>query len=346
MNDIAYSIKNQTYHSDFKYLVSPTEFKTLQESILNGNLSSWSITDLFDNASDYLISYTYYPIKLDLFLNYTAQAKFIIGKVYLDSGQENRFNRIDSTNNFVYWFVSPTITRTHNNFLDYEPYTKKTLYCPFFEPIDLPLNMVYGKNVYGELSLDIRTGNLTLVVYTYSGNEYMVIATRKCKIGIDLPMGKTNREDITRNNLLQSISLVGSAAAIGVGAAMGNAPSIVGGVALATRSTTQLIANNVEHLKSYKGADGNSSMLNIDTDIKIYTETVKGTTAIDTHLVGKPLRQYMDFSNLTGFTKASNITLGTPITSYGKPVIMDDEMTELNTLLESGIWLNFNDYIS
>ena len=249
MDSTTYGIYSQLLPTDWKYAMTGGKFINLIGDILNGTITSWWETGLFQVNSDYILSATYYPIVITPFVTLNAVSNNItIGKTTKsDASYENQLITVTKPNVNLF---NTTVTRTYNNFLDYEPYTKFTLYVPYFEPIVIPTDMIYKGQLSGWLNLDLRTGMLTLSVTINASGVQLLVDTKSCKIGIDLPMGRTNKETVDRNNLLQSIGILGSLATTTIGVASGN-PIVTGGsVGLVTKTATSLMENNTLRMES------------------------------------------------------------------------------------------------
>ena len=180
------------------------------------------------------------------------------------------------------------------------------------------------------MSLDTHTGRATFYIYADS----VLIESRTCQIAINLPWGKSNEQEQQRNNLLQLISSIGSVISTGVGVGTGNPTAVVGGVALATKTITTAIQNNVDILTGYNGGNGGRDGLCCDKTIKLIIQRPKNPTIPDGSLKGYPLMENYPLDSLTGYTEIGNIHFH----PFGYD-IYDDEMNEIIDLLRSGVVL-------
>lgn len=330
MDDTNYGIHSMGWASERKYAMTGQDFSKFIADVLNGTIHSWSLSGLFQNDNDYLISYRYYPIDLDKFVNYgTYSTSFDVGQI---SVSYNNYP-INTEKNYIKWFET-TISREFGNFLDFEPYTKITLYCPYFESVQIPATkLVYGNTITGYLSLDLRGGYLSLFVYCNN----VLLAMRRCKIAIDIPMGKSNEQEQQRNNILQAIGLTSGLISTGTGIATGNPLAVVGGVSIASHEVMKAIANNVDRLVSYTGSNGATDGLCVDKTIRIVKErpiTTESQSGGYAHSYGLPLNRVMSLSSLTGFTRIGEIHF-----NPSNEEIYDDEVSEIVDLLQSGVIL-------
>lgn len=331
---------NRTYgiYSNFPfewaYAFNGANFMKLTADIMNGTITDWWRSNVLQNNSDYFVSFRYYPIKLDQLTNLgTASATLYVGKTYAN-GYDNK--RVTSVNANLKLFEL-SISRSFNNFLDYEPYTKFSLFVPFFETIDIPTQLAYRGTIYGYVSLDIKNGYLSLWVYTQktTGSNPLLqtlIAHRRTKIAIDIPLGTTNAEEIQRNNLLQAISIIGNIASVGVGVGTANPMVVSMGATLLSKNTSQAISNNVFRLTGYKGSDGSTDGLTVDKGVHLIKETVQSVKYPNVTVFGKPCKRWLSLNILTGFVQISRMNFD----PMSEP-IMDDEIKEIDELLRSGV---------
>ena len=76
------------------------------------------------------------------------------------------------------------IPRNFNNFLDYEPYTKMTLYLPYYGSIELPPSLFVGHNILVDSLLDLLSGRVTYLIYC----DYIQYTSVSCNCRIEIPV--------------------------------------------------------------------------------------------------------------------------------------------------------------
>lgn len=315
------------YHGCKAYYV-PSYPDGLMGDIINGTITNYAIADFLQSNSDYITGLKFFPLDIERFMIGEQTAYPIIGK-----------NTITTYNDFKDWttwdsylkIVEFTIARTFNNFLDYAPYTKIQLYFPFFELIELEPYLVYGFTIRCLLSLDIYTGVLSLQVERDDG---LILYHGNNTVAIEIPIGKTNAEEIKRNNVLHSISLLGSALNIGVGAVTGNPISTSAGISTATKGITSAMASNVNRLSSYSGANGTRNEIVCDKRIRVIKEIPTQISRPSSELKGKPCYYNDTLDNIHGYTEIGEIHFN----PFGHE-IYDDEINEIVELLHSGVIL-------
>ena len=106
------------------------------------------------------------------------------------------------------------------------------------------------------------------------------------------------------------------------------------GVALAGKTVMNALNDNVDRLTSYEGSQGDATMMAINKDIVGVYEIPHEVVLPNAHLVGRPCRQTLALSGLTGFTKVGEIHFD----PQGEN-IFQDEMDEIVNLLHAGVVL-------
>lgn len=325
MNNIEMEINTKLTSNQFTYIATFQDADLFLSDLIRGGVQSYATSDFLQNDSDYISNAIYYPVVIEQFFDNKIASTIRIGKVTTAYSGE-----LVSENHAVKVLTNGKASRIHNNFLDFEPYTKHTLAFPFFEPLNIPcFNMYKGIDIY--LAIDFTNGHATL--YVCDNTSGKIIVTSETTIGIQLPIGAGNGQEQQRNKILQAISLVGAGAGALVGAVSGNPVTMGGAIALGTNVLKQALQNNVDTY-SGKGSSGNRDSVFQNLEIGLYTETVKGVTIPNAHEVGRPLNATRLLNNLTGFTQVGNIHFN-PL-GYD---IFNDEINEIVTLLQTGVIL-------
>lgn len=337
MDNRRYSlIVSDALHSENIYFTQGIEQFIMD--YVHGTIKDYSISNFFNKNSDYVTSVKYIPLDIKKFtMDGTLQptAQILLGKNAITN--YNNFYELQSsaiTSSLLpkIQFFTLTIPRNHNNFLDFNPYTRIRLYVPYFEMIELNPELVYNKSITAYVSLDVFTGMFTL--YIERDEDKLLIETRTVNVGIDISLGRTNAEEISRNNTLRAISTIGSLIGTGVGVASGNPLITAGGIGALTKNVTGALSDNIHNLKSYKGGSGDRTELVCDKNVKLIVETVKNVKEINTFLKGLPSHFNDQLSNVTGYTEIGEIHF-----HPSDELINDDEITEIIELLRSGIIL-------
>lgn len=309
-----------------------TELEHFLDDYVSGTVSSFKVSEFFRSTSDYVTDLFFLPVDLSKWGTINTDYVYIGNHQYTDYACKHFMSDIYASSIQLFSF---TVTRQFNNFLDYAPYTRIKLYVPYFEMIELNPLKVYGNTVKGYVSIDVRTGKFVLYVYIDDGNgNSYLIESKETNIAIRVGIGFTNQQDIMRNNVLNSISLIGSGVNLAMGVATENPISASAGIGMITKTATQILQSNVEHLKSYKGANGNFTELSVDKNIVLIIERPQDVTYPNYSLKGGVCRQNLSLSTVTGYTEIGEIHFN----PNGED-IYDDEIAEIEQLLRDGVVL-------
>ena len=331
MDDVKYRVYNQQI-GEWRYLIDQSVAYSFTSDLIKGTLTNYYVDGLFQQFSDYVVSLVYYPVDITKFANLGAvQTTMTLGKQNI-----NYSNQPVTSQKASVLIAEFDLTRYFNNFLDFSPYTRYTLHVPFFDEIILP---VYKESFTGTyyiyMSMDLTSGSATLYIEFEDSNQVTyVVDTKTAQIGIHVAIGKSNKEEQTRNNILQALSMIGSAVGLYMGVSSGNPLVTAGSVGLLTKNVTSAINNNVDRLTSYKASSGNRSSLSIDKTIYLSIERPSRVYDISPMLKGKPYKQNQLLSFLSGYTEIGKINFN----PNGKD-IYDDEINEIIDILRTGVIL-------
>lgn len=307
------------------------DFATVSEflrKILDGTVTNFSLASFFQQDSDYITAIRFFPIDVAKFIGGSVTANnVVIGKELAPT--TNSVKQVVNWKNYIQIF-SLTISRTFSNFLDFEPYTRIKLSIPYFGFVDIPTEYAYSGTLNGYVAVDFSSGKATLYIYLSS----TLVTSKTVQLSIDVPMGKTNAEEQERNKVLHGIQAGISGGIIALGVSAGN-PLITGaGIAKAGQVVTNAFNDSLIRLTSYDGGDGNTSSLAVDKSVRRIVERPQQVVYPDAHLVGKPCRQTLALSGLTGFTKVGDIHF-----EPNGEGIYQDEIAEIVDLLHKGVIL-------
>lgn len=333
MDNTVYLV-NGTLPSRYHTCVDASTVSEFLRSVLNGTVTQFSLNSFFQQDSDYIAGVKFFPIDTDKFIGSSVSQNTIVVGSKLAS-------TTNSVKSVVYWknyvqLFSLSIARTYDNFLDFEPYTRIKLSIPYFGFIDIPTEYAYTGYLNGYVSIDFSSGKSMFYLYwgATSATTTTLVTTKTVQLSIDVPLGKTNAEEQNRNKVLHGIQAGISGGIIALGVSAGN-PLITGaGIAKAGQIVTNAFNDSLIRLTSYDGGDGNSSSLAVDKSVRRIVERPQQVVYPDAHLVGKPCRQTLALSGLTGFTKVGDIHFE----PNGEP-IYQDEMDEIVDLLHKGVIL-------
>ncbi len=319
--------------SEFSYLLDWSQSWTILDNLIKGTLTGYDVSGFFQSNSDYVTNLRYYPFEVSKICNDVLQSTT---GLHLGKASFTQFTpyiiRNQSSAPVKKWFEF-SLSRYFNNFLDFAPYTKVKLMVPFFDSFDLPLEICYTQTkIEGYLTLDVKTGLMRFSLFTGGG---LFLFDKTIKIGIDIPLGKSNAEEIQRNNVLQAISFGGSLFGLGLGVASGNPLITAGSAGLLTKNIAQAMNNNVDRLSSYQSNSGDNTSLSCDKDIRLLIERPKDVRFPDIAIKGRVCRRKTTLDNL----KNNYTEIGDIIFNPSNEVIYDDEISEIVDLLKSGVIL-------
>ena len=325
MDSTLYAI-NQQIPSRIQSCVSYYGMREFLNKVLSGNISGFSLGSFFQQDSDYISSVSFFPVNPTLFVE-SSETDHNVKIGSQTAVLTENVKRVTMWKNSVKLFET-TITRYFNNFLDFAPYTKLKLCVPYFGFIDIPMEYAYKGKIEGHVAVDFSSGKGTL--YLYQGS--ILLTTKTAQLSISVPLGKTNAEEQQRNKVLHAIQ---GAMGLGMIALSGGNPLMAGaGVALAGKTMMNALNDNVDRLTSYEGSQGDATMMAINKDIVGVYEIPHEVVLPNAHLVGRPCRQTLALSGLTGFTKVGEIHFD----PQGEN-IFQDEMDEIVNLLHAGVVL-------
>jgi len=215
------------------YVMSFDKFRGFCEYVCQANVFN-DIKWLFQNPTENLINAMILPF--DIISNYselyvTSASDMYIGHTLIDYhafGDEHEIiYRINA--NYPCRIFAGGIKFTPFNeykFLSYEPYSNMQIYLPYYGFTDFDVNLF---NTDGELSIyvyyvvDVTTGKATVML---TNELYTVGRTNPLKIidvdiGMPVPLGYSNKSDISRNLLFTGIKAAVDVLSLGATAAVG-----------------------------------------------------------------------------------------------------------------------------
>lgn len=202
-------------------------------------------------------------------------------------------------------------------YLDYEPYTKYSVYLPFIGYRTISADDVMGKWVHLSYDIDLLSG--ACVAKLVAGNTLLYQWAGSC--AMQLPINASNWNSV----ISSTISTVGSmATAIASGGAA--APLISGSLASAGTLATQMKPN----IERAGGVGGAAAFLSGRRAYMIRTYPELVNPGNQPHYIGYPSFITKSLSSLSGYNIVEEVHLeGIPAT--------ETELEEINTLLREGV---------
>ena len=304
-----------------------TLYASFINQIIGGTVTNYAIANFFQQDSDFIVRTMYYPVKTDLFVKNEYVSH------YLTIGTKVASFGTDDTKEIVKWYNSIelfniSVSRYFNNFLDFSPYTKITLFIPYFPEINLTPEEIYGRYIKCYISLDFSSGKATVYVYSNASStapDSVLLDTKTAQIGIDIPLGKTNAEEQQRNKVLNGIDATIGFGGLALGGMSGSGLVTAGGLGMIGKTIKNELNNNITRLTSYTGGTGNHDMLAVVKQPMLIIQRPQNVKYPDLHLKGKPCRKNLPLSSVTGYTEIGEIHFNP--SGYE---IYDDEIEEIS----------------
>lgn len=275
----------------------------LSKYLTSGAMEQW--TTIFQDVGEYIISCKFFPFDATKLAIETIHETNITigghqtgtfgGGYNLGGTKMNRFNNIVT-------IATISFPRHFNDFRDYAPYTKINIFLPYISFVELPVNEVMGKTgIEIKYSFDLIDGSVQ--AFIMDGLRIIKI-TDKVNISLELPLNQKNNSERIRNLFLGSMSLLKGGIDMNVGNVKNASTEI-------SKSGSSFLGALTERFT--KGSlSGGWQTLNSPTSVYVVYERVAWVDIdIDkfAHAYGRPLNKSRILSDLSGFTKVSEIHL-------------------------------------
>lgn len=220
---------------------------------------------------------------------------------------------------------SVSVTEYYGNYLDYNPYTRITLFLPFVGEVQLDPDEVMGQSVSVDYYVDCLTG--AFVAFVSITDKILAQYQGNCSTQIP-----TTAADYTAVN---SALLSAATAAVGLGVtvATGGAAATLAAAGTAASSAVGVMQSKVNH--SHSGALGGAAgFLGSQTPYLLIHRARQSVPPDANAFKGYPCNGTFKLSDLRecGFTKVHDIILD----NFG---YSDAEMSELRQILADGVFL-------
>ena len=225
-------------------------------------------------------------------------------------------------------------------YLDYDPYTKCSIYLPYIGTHAISVDDVMGKPVHIKYHIDILSGACT--AFIKCGQSVMYEFIGQCSSSI--PITGDNWTNVI-NGVLSIAGSVGtmiatgglSSAAMGAGAAAAIAP--IEGLGITPNATPNRIASMAQDVMAMKpqveksGAmSGTGGMLAVQTPYMILERPRQAVPRYQNDFLGYPSFIFSRIGDLSGYTEMESVHLEA-IPCYG------NERAEIQQFLEGGVIL-------
>lgn len=361
------------------YLItSKNAFLQFAKGILNP--SFWdSVSAMFTNKGEYIygIKGINFNIKSTTNLPWTGTSSISLGgKSVTDLDSSNVFIvPMGCTPYLEFRFDIPSVIDNNFAFMRTSPYTEYELFLPFVGWITLDADIIFSQNItylYIIYYIDVVTLNATVVVSKISATGTQspikvrgenILYMTNCNVGVDIPWGTTNINEIYKTITTGAVSLATSAASgfVSYKAANSSANALYPASGRRINNDRQISAQrtrisgdaNMAHsLIGGLSNTMNNTVLNLR---QRFQHGNIGNGVSDTYVASKPVLRVKypsilipdNYSSLYGFPcgsthKLSNLkgfTIVDRVHMDGFPNATLDEIEEIESILKSGVIL-------
>jgi len=298
------------------------------------------LASLFTDKAQYIYSLRWYPFDITQFTTLQFASVLQLGGHDADDGTNTAFvERFSSTISRKVKVAEIVIPRRYNNFMDFEPYTHAQIYLPFIGFYALHVNECMGKTISVSYAVDFLTGIATAYIQTEEAdNGGHLLFTATGKVGIDIPLGSTNANEIAKNNFSSAMKLIASGVALVGGVASGN---VVGGMIGASALTTAMssgvnfVTGQQKHYQRGNLSGGQDALCSPRSVFVIITRPKQVEVDMNefAKMKGRPLAETRYLGDLTGFTTVEKVHLERFNES------LKSEVEEIESLLHEGVIL-------
>lgn len=306
------------------YLINASNLNNLAYNLNNNSFVSF-FSNLFLDKKDFFVSSFIYPINVLRLFN-TNEEYIKLGNQVLNNDTTDNHpvegRLLENKDNLMY-VGQFFIRRISNDFMDFSE--KIELFLPYASTLNLDPKEVMGKiiDIYLSIEFDCGMGTYWILV---DGN---LLTTSNCKIGIEMPIGKTNNEEVTKNIIASSLSVIGGA--VTSIASEGMLSSY--GLATAFKGASTLF--NADLRLTRGNTQGGTNILPTPTRftlIRTRHRTVNSPSDY-VHFKGRPLREKRKLDTLKGYTKCNDAH----IENFGSAT--EQEKRHIEFLLKNGVIL-------
>ena len=234
------------------------------------------------------------------------------------------------------------ITPEYNNFLDYDPYTKITVYLPFIGFVNVSTSDVMRGKIYLSYRFDVLTGAILVKLQCKRDNLYNTIATYGGNGSASLPVTSANYTQA----VVSTIALATSVVKEGVTAVATEGSSIPASVAkLGAEAATSVANGNYNVPVTTSGTiSGNCGMLGDKTPYVIITRpTVDNNYSSIIREYGKPTN-YCTYSD--NIIRDAECKINTDIYDSKRELVTISYKTNTSNYYEASNIQLYNSYLT
>lgn len=303
------------------YEITKSASVLLCDFLYNNNVFNTMVKKLYNNPVDAIMDYFYIPIKPKI--NTSGH----IGLCGMDTGISAN---IVSSMYSEFDFGTISIEEFYGNFLDYEPYTKISIYLPFVGIRELNANLYMNSTLHIVYRVDVMTGcfvcYLEVSQNTQWGVRKQMVNSYSGNMAIHLPLSNISNTMFTQSIITGLSGVASGATQIALGNPMG---AITAGASLANMGGSAYMGGT--SLETVSRYDGNIGFLGVMYPYVIIERPVANIPFNYGKYNG--YNSFIDrkISEVSGFTQVFSIHLD-DVTG-----MLDEEKTELERILKEGI---------
>lgn len=302
---------------------------------------------------DYIQSLRYYPINTDFHqgatytsINLGTGAKF--KEVGAGGGTTDfllyKLTYTTGTVSVGVWDLSNSVYHWRNNFLDYSPYLKMSIYLPYVGTVELSPEQVASHTdiskavIYADAIISTTDGTITYFVRNQSDT---LLVQKTAKLAIDLPLSGNNSLEqataILRAQFSTTKQVLGQASSLITNAASGNAAGLLQDVGGIIPNVGEMyLQNSLAHKQVPVEVQGMSGTITNTLTGQYPYLTIHRTKYSNPtnygHTTGYLTESEYKISSLTGYTVCRNVDVS------GISKATSKERAQIKKIMETGFY--------
>lgn len=301
------SIFPSAINTGFCRIFTPSEsdLQNLSNYLWSNSYDLTQVKKLFSNPMDSILGLSAVPIRL-----LGSSASFSLGGVPITGMTLPQVSK----QRYTYHMGTITVSERWGSYLDYDPYTKFSIFLPFIGMRDLSADDIMGKTVSLVYDIDILTG--MCVARLQAGTNCLYEWGGNC--AIQLPINSRNWDSVFST----AVSAVGGIMSAVTG---GSAPLVAGSVASAALQTVSM-KPRIDKSSTIGGAAG---WLGQMTPYIIRTTPEAFIPSEQNKFIGYPAYINVNMGAISGYNEVESVHLeNIPATGA--------ELDEIETILKGG----------
>ena len=288
------------------YCPSQSQLQALSNYLWSNSYDLTQVKKLFSNPMDSVIGLSAVPIQLS-----GTSVNFSLGGVIVP----DMTLPMVSQQRYTYYMGGITVKERWGSYLDYDPYTKFSIFLPFIGMRELSTDDIMGKQVMLYYDIDILSGICTARLQ--AGKHCLYEWGGSC--ALQLPINSRNWDSVFN-------TAVGAVSGIVSAVSGGAAPLVAGSVASAALQSVSM-KPRVDKSGTVSGASG---WLGQMTPYLIRTTPEAYIPASQNAYIGYPSYMSVSLGSISGYNEIDSIHLeNIPATG--------DELAELESILKGGV---------